>query len=581
MRIEPAGRPHKWNTFQQRLGRLRPDFNVISWHATRNDPLANIPTANVLAKLKPWHHEMNTTRGLTPGLLIPELGEDGGRIPLPDYEDGRGFGREFARRQGPSAGPASQPSRKRTRKPRPQAQAAVASSSSQDNDSAEESFSDDEEEQPPQRKARRVSRASQNPTLPSSHPGVSVSRDSARRGRQNIQQAPSTNTQQSIHPLFEHPVHPLVQHPVQQSVHPLFQHPVQQGHSVDTQQSVHPLFQHPVRQARSARTQQSAPQLAQPPVQEAHSVDTQQSAPQLAQPPVQQPMGNTPNTFHNAPSLSQQTAYVNAPGSSLVPYPPGFVGTAGPIRPMTNTQLLGRSSTDARNVIRFSGIGHSDRRPPYHPFTRMDLRNTQRARPPLAPHFSAGTQAAAPSADDTQEEPRFRHFRVPGPSPTLTPSEEELARTRNDKKNGYVDPFHVRFYRKYLPSVSVGRLNPVLETRLTFEQRLQTVTGHELLSTEAAAEALQIETVTKPLRTSDPVSQRRERQAGRERNLSNDMPPALDIARRMAGAQVQSRGAHTFRARRAHDLPNTPTPFNYNATQGSDGTTHSIADKSY
>ena len=50
MRMDPAGRPHKWNTFQQRLGRLGPDFNVISWHATRTDPQANVPTASVPVK---------------------------------------------------------------------------------------------------------------------------------------------------------------------------------------------------------------------------------------------------------------------------------------------------------------------------------------------------------------------------------------------------------------------------------------------------------------------------------------------------------------------------------------------------
>lgn len=514
MRIDPAGRPHKWNTFQQRLGRLRADFNVISWHATRSDPLANIPTANVLAKLKPWHHEMNTTRGLTPGLLIPELGEDGGRVPLPDYEDSRGFGREFSRRQGPSAGPAAaQPTtatRKRTRKAKPQTQTAAASSSSQDNDSAEESSSDDEEEQPPQRKPRRAPRASQNPTLPSSHPGVSVSRDSAGRGGQNVQQNHPTSTQQSVHPLF--------QHPVQQFVHPLFQ----QAYSANTQQSVHPLLQQPVQQAQSA--------------------DTQQSSHQLAQPPVQQSMGNTPD-------LPQQTAsYVNAPGSRLAPYPPGFVGAPGPLRQMTTTQLLGRSSTDATNVIRFSGIGHSDRRQPYHPFTRMDIRNTQHVRPPLAPHLSAGTQAA-PSTDNTQGEPRFRHFRVPGPSPTLTPSqrerEEDVARRGNDMQ-GYVDPFLLRFYKQYLPPVSSGYLNPVLQTRLTFVQRLQILTDHELLSAEAPAEALQIETITQALRASYPISQRRERQAGRERGLSNDMPPALEIRRRMTKAQARLREADTF-----------------------------------
>ena len=64
-----------------------------------------------------------------------------------------------------------------------------------------------------------------------------------------------------------------------------------------------------------------------------------------------------------------------------------------PLRRMTTTQLLGRSSSDSANVIQFSGLGPSERRPPYHPFTRMDTRNTQYNRPALAPHLSAGVPA--------------------------------------------------------------------------------------------------------------------------------------------------------------------------------------------
>ena len=466
MRMEPAGRPKKWNTFQQRLGRLRPDFNVISWHATRNDLLANIPTANVLAKLKPWHYEMNTTRGLTPGLLIPELGEDGGRVPLPDFEEGRGFGRQFSKRQGTNAG-GSQPQRKRTRRPRPQGQAQPEQSSrgSDENDSVDFTSSS-EEEQP--RATKRVARASESPVwTPISHQ-MSATHDSAGGGVQNTQQA-FVNSQL--------------------------------------------------------------------------------------------PMGIAPNQYRQfTPVL---------PSSHLSPYLPGTVASPGggtPLRQMNTFQLLGRSSSDSTNVIQFSGHGHTERRPPYHPFTRMDTRNTQYNRPPLGPHLSTGaplihrgvapfppllsagppapqhvlvphlpagapgirrgiaplapilsarpppaqhvlaphlpagvpvaqhgfapfvpllstrapaTQhvvaaapsphvpAAPPAVPPTTQEQRLRNFRLPGPSPYFPqfPSEDGMDGYVN--LEAYVDPFLERFFKQYLPSVPSGYLDPVHQTRLT------------------------------------------------------------------------------------------------------------------
>ena len=349
MRMEPAGRPHKWNTFQQRLGRLRPDFNVISWHATRTDPHANVPTANVLAKLSPWHFEMNTTRGLTPGLLVPELGEDGGRVPLPDLEDSRGFGREFQRRQTTIAGPVqagsvqtapaqtapAQTMRKRARRARPQTQAASPSRNSQDDDSADDG-SDEEYEQPIQRRQRHPPRASQVQILPSSQPVPS-----------------STHPQQ----LFRQASH-------------------------------------------------------------------------LS-------MGNPPNQY-------QQLAGA-IPSPYLAPSPPVTATVRGPIRPMTTFQLLGGRSTDATNMVQFRGIDHSDQQRPYHPFTRMDIRNAQRVRPTLLPHLSARPQATPPTRN-TQQEPAIRHFHTPGPSPFLTqPAPEEDVGGENDDKQGYVDPFLERF----------------------------------------------------------------------------------------------------------------------------------------
>ena len=491
MRMEPAGRPHKWNTFQQRLGRLRPDFNVISWHTTRTDPRANIPTANVLAKLSPWHFEMNTTRGLTPGLLVPELGEDGGRVPLPNLEDSRGFGREFLRRQTTIAGPAqagpvqagsaqtapaqtgvaqtapaqtgaAQTTRKRARRARPRTQAASPSPDSQDNDLAEDGF-DEEYEQPIQRRQRHAPRASQVQILPSSEP------------------VPS-----------------------------------------------------------SANTQQLFPQAS-----------------YLS-------MGNTPNQYQQAAQLSMSNPpnqYQQFAGPIPSPYlalqPTGTASVRRPIRPMTTTQLLGRRSTDSTNMIRFSVIDHNERQQPYHPFTRMDIRNTQRVRPPLLPHLSAGPQTAPPTGS-TQREPTLRHFGTPGPSPFLTqPPPEEDVGGEEDDKQGYVDPFLERFYKQYIPSVPSGYFNSMHQTRLTLVQRLQILGGRELLLAEAAAKALQIQMAARNLRASHSITQPRKRQECRERDLSKDMPPSLDIRGRMAEAQVRLREADTFRTCSAHDFPHT------------------------
>ena len=55
------------------------DPSLNSWDSTRNDLQANVPTASILAKLKLWHVEMNTTRGLTFGLPIPERRESNER----------------------------------------------------------------------------------------------------------------------------------------------------------------------------------------------------------------------------------------------------------------------------------------------------------------------------------------------------------------------------------------------------------------------------------------------------------------------------------------------------------------------
>ncbi|RMJ28374.1 hypothetical protein PHISP_00761 [Aspergillus sp. HF37] len=71
------------NTLQQRNGRFRQDFHLISWYSG-NRKSAEIE-AKVVQKLIENNIDpaLNTTRGLTPGLINPEMGEAGGRVPLP------------------------------------------------------------------------------------------------------------------------------------------------------------------------------------------------------------------------------------------------------------------------------------------------------------------------------------------------------------------------------------------------------------------------------------------------------------------------------------------------------------------
>ncbi|KAE8354313.1 hypothetical protein BDV28DRAFT_131277 [Aspergillus coremiiformis] len=72
------------NALQQRSVRFRQHFSLIAWDSG-NKRSQNIKQ-EVVRKL--WGNGidtvLNTTRGLTPGLIDPNLGEEGGRIPLPN-----------------------------------------------------------------------------------------------------------------------------------------------------------------------------------------------------------------------------------------------------------------------------------------------------------------------------------------------------------------------------------------------------------------------------------------------------------------------------------------------------------------
>lgn len=79
------------NALQQRGVRFRKAFNILSW-GTGNKKTALL-AHNLEAKMKRHGLDPNlgTTRGLTPGLINPELGEKGGRIPVPEPYRSRYF----------------------------------------------------------------------------------------------------------------------------------------------------------------------------------------------------------------------------------------------------------------------------------------------------------------------------------------------------------------------------------------------------------------------------------------------------------------------------------------------------------
>ncbi|RHZ44411.1 uncharacterized protein CDV56_102957 [Aspergillus thermomutatus] len=72
------------NALQQRNVRFRKAFNLIAWSS--GNKISSQLEQDVLQRMIDHGIDptLNSTRGLTPGLINPELGEEGGRIALPD-----------------------------------------------------------------------------------------------------------------------------------------------------------------------------------------------------------------------------------------------------------------------------------------------------------------------------------------------------------------------------------------------------------------------------------------------------------------------------------------------------------------
>ncbi|KNG82508.1 hypothetical protein ANOM_009694 [Aspergillus nomiae NRRL 13137] len=72
------------NALQQRSVRFRQQFSLIAWDS--GNKRSRQLKQGILQKMQNigLSPALNTTRGITPGLVNPALGEDGGRIPLPN-----------------------------------------------------------------------------------------------------------------------------------------------------------------------------------------------------------------------------------------------------------------------------------------------------------------------------------------------------------------------------------------------------------------------------------------------------------------------------------------------------------------
>lgn len=70
---------------QSRRRFFREHFNVMAWGPRAEDKLSNENNIRIRNLIKRHRIDLlsNSTRGLTPGLILPPLGETGGRVPLP------------------------------------------------------------------------------------------------------------------------------------------------------------------------------------------------------------------------------------------------------------------------------------------------------------------------------------------------------------------------------------------------------------------------------------------------------------------------------------------------------------------
>ncbi|KAL8644729.1 MAG: hypothetical protein Q9210_007107 [Variospora velana] len=90
MRIHGPSRPSSHNIIQMHISRNRPKWGLLCWFAIALHDEKNGARDEALKMLSDEQINNNTTRGTTPGLIDPSLGEAGGRVSLPIMEMGAG-----------------------------------------------------------------------------------------------------------------------------------------------------------------------------------------------------------------------------------------------------------------------------------------------------------------------------------------------------------------------------------------------------------------------------------------------------------------------------------------------------------
>lgn len=89
MRMPLEGR-RRQNALNMESSRMRPRYNMVSWHPTSDESRENEIRQRVMRNLSPQQIAANTTRGTTPGLINPLQGEAGGRIAHLILRNGQG-----------------------------------------------------------------------------------------------------------------------------------------------------------------------------------------------------------------------------------------------------------------------------------------------------------------------------------------------------------------------------------------------------------------------------------------------------------------------------------------------------------
>ena len=89
MRMPLAGRRNQ-NALNMENSRMRERYHMICWHPGTDPEKENLARQRVFSKLTSQQIAANTTRGSTPGLIDPLLGEAGGRVPHPILRNGQG-----------------------------------------------------------------------------------------------------------------------------------------------------------------------------------------------------------------------------------------------------------------------------------------------------------------------------------------------------------------------------------------------------------------------------------------------------------------------------------------------------------